>query len=124
MANTTVIAVPTSDRTNVDGHFGHAKEFAFFTIEDNKVVEQYVVIPPKHEPGVLPKFLAENGANVIITGGMGAMAVNLFNGNNISVILGANGTLDKVVGEFIAGNLESKGSSCNHTHGEDHECSH
>lgn len=120
----TVIAIPTSDRINVDGHFGHTKEFAFFTIVDGVVKEQYFVIPPTHTPGVLPKFLSENGAKVIITGGMGAMAVKLFNNNSIDVILGAKNTLSNVVSKFINGSLESTASVCNHNHGDHDGCKH
>lgn len=118
--NTKVIAFPTSDRTTVDGHFGHTKEFALYTIEGTEVKDVKFITPPPHEPGVLPRFLGEQGIDVIITGGMGRMAVNLFNQQDIDVILGANGTINQNLSEYIGGSLESTGSSCNHDHGEHH----
>lgn len=122
--NQIILAIPTSDRQNVDGHFGHAREFAFYTIVNNQIVDQNFIVPPKHEPGVLPRFLAEKGASTIITGGMGAMAVNLFNGNDIDVILGATGSLDAVVEEYVNGTLLSRGSVCSHDHNDHHAGGH
>ena len=116
-----VIAFPTSDRLTVDGHFGHTKEFALYTVKENNDVEVKFVTPPPHEPGVLPKFLAEQGIDVIVTGGMGQMAVNLFNNQNIDVILGAKGSIEQNLTEYVGGLLNSTGSSCDHDHGENHE---
>lgn len=117
---TRIIAFPTSDRMTVDGHFGHTKEFALYEVKGKQIVSKNFVTPPKHEPGVLPRFLGEQGVNVIITGGMGKMAVNLFNNQNIDVILGANGNLAHNLEEYIGGSLASTGSSCDHNHGEEH----
>ncbi len=115
-----VIAFPTSDRETIDGHFGHTKEFAIYTIQDNAVKELKHVTPPPHEPGVLPRFLGEQGIDAIVTGGMGQMAVNLFNRQNIDVILGAKGSIQIALNEFLGGTLESTGSSCDHNHGDHH----
>jgi predicted Fe-Mo cluster-binding NifX family protein len=64
----------------------------------------------------MPKFLAEQKANVILCGGMGQMAVNLFKQNNVDVILGAAGSIDQNVQVFLSGDLESTGSACDHEH--------
>ncbi len=117
------IALPTNDRANVEEHFGHCKEFAFYTVSEGNVQAIDYLTAPPHEPGVLPKFLGEKGANVIITGGMGARAIALFKDQNIEVILGATGALKDNLNEYLKGDLESKGSACSHNH-EDHECSH
>ena len=36
------------------------------------------LVPPPHEPGVLPGWLHHLGADVIIAGGMGQRAISLF----------------------------------------------
>lgn len=118
--NTKTIAFPTSDRVTVDGHFGHTKEFALYTVEGANVTDVKFVTPPPHEPGVLPRFLGQEGIDVIVTGGMGQMAVNLFNQQNIDVILGARGSIEQNLNEYIGGVLESTGSSCDHNHGDHH----
>jgi len=118
--NVRIIAFPTSDRVTVDGHFGHTKEFALYQVEGQNINNVTYVTPPPHEPGVLPRFLGEQGIDVIITGGMGQMAINLFNQQNIDVILGAKGRIELNLKEFVGGFLTSTGSSCDHNHGDDH----
>ena len=113
-----IVSIPTSDRQTVDGHFGHTKQFALYTILDNTVEQVDYVVPPKHEPGNLPQFLHQQGANVIISGGMGNMAVKLFESNNIEVILGATGSLEKTITTYLNNELESTGSACSH---DDHD---
>lgn len=110
------IGIPTNNRETVEEHFGHCKEFALYDIEDGVVKNVSYVTPPAHEPGVMPKFLADNKANVIITGGMGQMAINLFKENNIDVILGANGSVLDNIQEFLEGELVSSGKACEHDH--------
>ena len=70
-------------------HFGHCQEFALIEVEEDEIKNQKVLIPPPHAPGVLPRWLGEVGANVIIAGGMGQHAISLFNENNITVAIGA-----------------------------------
>ncbi|SHH22909.1 NifB/NifX family molybdenum-iron cluster-binding protein [Tepidibacter thalassicus] len=98
--------------TMVSGHFGHCEGFEFFTVEDNAVVKREFIENPGHRPGFLPRFLAEKGANVIISGGMGETAQVLFRENGIDVIVGVEGTLDDVIDKFIKGELKSTGSVC------------
>ncbi len=40
-------------------HFGHCSLFAIIQIEKNNIVETKYLVPPHHEPGVLPNWLAE-----------------------------------------------------------------
>ena len=124
MAKKMKIAVPTNDRTNVEEHFGHCKEFAIYEVEGDKVINVEFIVPPPHAPGVIPNFLNEHGINAIITGGMGQMAVNMFKEKNVDVILGAVGSVDTNLKEYLSGMLESTGSVCAHEHGEGHSCSH
>ncbi len=110
------IALPTNNRETVEAHFGHCKEFALYDIENGKVVNTFYVTPPPHAPGVIPKFLAEQKANVIVCGGMGQMAINLFKESGIDVILGAVGSVNENLQEFIKGELVSSGEACKHDH--------
>lgn len=117
-----VIAFPTSNRVNIDGHFGHTREFAIYVVEGNVVKDVKYVTPPPHEPGVLPRFLGEQGIDAIVTGGMGKMAIDLFNRQGIDVILGATSTIEAALTEFVGGTLESTGSACTHDHGDHDGC--
>ena len=99
------IAFPTNDRLNVEEHFGHCAEFKVLNTKGGKVVSEVFLTPPIHEPGVLPRFLGEHKITTIITGGMGAMAINLFKSQNIDVILGATGSIVENLNTFLNGQL-------------------
>lgn len=116
-------AFPTNDQETVSAHFGHCRYFAVYNISEGEVIETEYLDAPKHAPGVLPKFLADNNVNVIIAGGMGAMAKDLFAQNGIEVIMGADGNLKDNLNTYLQGELYSKGSVCDHKHG-DHDCDH
>lgn len=100
---------------DVARHFGHCENFIFFDVEDGKVVNREVVANPGHRPGFLPNFLADRGCKVIISGGMGGGAVDIFNERDVEVIVGAEGNADKAVEMYLAGKLISTGSVC-HEH--------
>jgi predicted DNA-binding protein (UPF0251 family)/predicted Fe-Mo cluster-binding NifX family protein len=118
---TKVIAMPTSDRNTIDEHFGHAKEFAIYTVVEDKVKEVQFALPPEHKPGAFPRFLHEKGVDVVITSGVGQRASQLFYHEGIDVILGASGNLEQNLHEYLQGILTSQGESCNHhEHHHDH----
>ena len=113
------IAVPAMGH-DVARHFGHCENFIFFDVEDNKIVNENSVPNPGHKPGFLPNFLADNGASVVIAGGMGGGAVDIFNERNVEVILGAQGDAKAMAEKYLAGELESTGSIChNHEHADE-----
>jgi predicted Fe-Mo cluster-binding NifX family protein len=55
------------------------------------------------------------GVKVIISGGMGGGAVNIFNEKGIEVIVGARGSAEVAVKDYLEGNLQSTGTIC-HEH--------
>ncbi len=84
-----------------------------------------LVLPnPGHEPGFLPGYLAEKKVSVVIAGGMGQRAQQLFALNGIKTVVGAVGLVDDVVREYLAGTLELGESACDHGSNGDHhhEC--
>lgn len=109
-----------SEGNNVSGHFGHCAGFTMFDVEDNKIVNKEYIQSPGHKPGFLPVFLNEKGANVIIAGGMGEHAQELFAQNNIQVVVGAVGSIEENVDQFIKGALKSTGSVCREHEHEGH----
>ena len=105
----------------VAGHFGHCENFNIFDIENNAIVNYESIANPGHKPGFLPNFLGDLGVNVIIAGGMGEGAVNIFNARNIEVIMGATGVAQEAVERYLRGELKSTGSIC-HEHQHEGEC--
>ncbi len=109
------IAIPVDSMGILDGHFGHCKFFYLYDILDNKIVSQEKVVPPPHEPGVLPKWLAEKGASVIIAGGMGQRAIDIFNQNGVNVFVGAPQLSSiKLIEGYLNKSLNLSANYCDH----------
>jgi predicted Fe-Mo cluster-binding NifX family protein len=107
------IAIPSADN-QLAAHFGHCREFLVFDIEDGVIRAESSLPPPPHEPGVLPRFLAEQQVTCIIAGGMGMRAQQLFAQNGIQVVTGAQGTPREIVEAFLANTLETGDNLCDH----------
>lgn len=107
-------AIPLADG-KLTAHFGHCQEFALIEVEDKEIKNKETLIPPPHEPGLLPRWLHELGADVIIAGGMGARALDLFAQNGIRVITGAPAsTPEDLVKSYLDNTLEAGENVCDH----------
>lgn len=118
------VAIPV-DNGVISEHFGHAAKFIIYNIENKNIIGSEELIPPPHEPGVIPKWLNEVGATAIITGGIGRAAINMFNGFNIKVLSGAPVlSYKEIIEQYLKGALVCKGGECNHNHdhSEGHSC--
>ena len=113
------IAIAT-EGNNVSGHFGFCEGFTIYEVSDGKILNKGVTPNPGHKPGYLPVFLKELNVNVIIAGGMGGTAQQLFNENGIEVVVGAEGVSDDVLKKYINGELKSTGSVCTEHEHEGH----
>ena len=109
-----IIAIPTHDNKLAE-HFGHCENFSFYVIENNSILKEYFLAPPKHEPGILPVWLKENKVNLVIAGGMGDGAQNLLKKDDIKFILGVEAKSPKtVIADYLKGNLNSGTNLCDH----------
>jgi predicted Fe-Mo cluster-binding NifX family protein len=110
------IAIPLADG-RLAMHFGHCERFALVDVdsEGKRILKREDVVAPPHQPGLLPAWLAERGANVIIAGGMGQRAQGLFAERGIEVVVGAPAeTPERLVGDYLAGTLQSGDNVCDH----------
>ena len=104
--------------TQVGGHFGHCENFRIYDTADGKICAEESIPNPGHRPGFLPNFLGDMGVEVIIAGGMGGGAVEIFNERRIEVIVGVQGDAREAVEQYLKGQLQSTGSICHeHQHG-------
>jgi predicted Fe-Mo cluster-binding NifX family protein len=110
-----------SEGPMVTEHFGHCVNFNIFEAEDNQIVKNESIPNPGHRPGFLPNFLGDLGVKVIISGGMGAGAIEIFSEREIEVITGASGDAKKAAQAYLSGLLKSSGSVC-HQHQHHDEC--
>lgn len=98
-------------------HFGHCEHFAIieYDTQEEKIISRKDHTPPPHEPGVLPRWLYEMGADIIIAGGMGNRAQMLFEQKGITVITGAAQLEpEKLVQDYANGVLNLGNNMCNH----------
>jgi ATP-binding protein involved in chromosome partitioning len=99
-------AIPVSGGV-VSLHFGHCEQFALIDVNEDKkeIIKKELVPSPGHEPGLLPKWLSEQGVSFVIAGGMGSRAQSLFQQNRIGVIIG---TLEEDPEKAVLGHLDGK----------------
>jgi predicted Fe-Mo cluster-binding NifX family protein len=109
------------DGNSVAEHFGHCINFLIYNVENGVITSEESVLNPGHKPGFLPNFLADRGVTVIISGGMGGGAVDIFNERNVEVIVGASGDAKTAVSDYLKGELMTTGSVC-HEHQHHDEC--
>jgi len=110
------IAVPLA-AGRLSLHFGHCEEFALLDVdpETKEITAKETVPAPDHQPGLLPRWLHERGANVIISGGMGRRAQQLFAQNDITVVVGASPeSPEQIVSAYLDGTLEAGENICDH----------
>ncbi len=108
------IAIPLTGG-QLSSHFGHCEEFGIYEVENGDIVKSEKQTPPAHEPGVYPRWLHEMGVNVVIGGGMGNRAQDLFHQNCIDVYYGVlTPDPDEIIKTYLAGDLESGVNLCDH----------
>lgn len=99
-------------------HFGHAAQFALVTADPEKkqIGSVEFLIPPPHEPGSLPRWLREQGVEVVIAGGMGGRAAQLLAQNKIAVRTGIpNGPPEEQAKALLNNTLATGASGCDHS---------
>jgi len=108
------VAIPIENGV-LSGHFGHAKTFSLTEVIDGKIVNEEILVPPPHEPGVLITWLHELGATDILSGGMGQRAIELFLQNDINVFVGvAKKDSKSLVEDLLNGYLIAGANYCDH----------
>ncbi|MDQ7825370.1 MAG: iron-sulfur cluster carrier protein MrpORP [Candidatus Eremiobacteraeota bacterium] len=96
-------------------HFGHCEEFAIVAFEKGQIGSRELLKPPPHEPGVLPEWLAGLGVSLVIAGGMGSRAQELFRAKGIEVLTGApGGTPEDLLRSYLSGTLRTGENVCDH----------
>ena len=110
------IAIPVTDN-KLCTHFGHCEKFEVFDVNDNtkNITGRATFTAPPHEPGLLPRWLADKGVKCVIAGGMGSRAVTIFKENGVNVITGAQtGDPGEILKEYMEGRLVTGSNVCDH----------
>lgn len=108
------VAIPVAEG-KLAVHFGHVQEFALVHVKEGRIEKTESLTPPPHEPGVLPRWVESLGATVVIAGGMGHKAQQLFAEKGIRVLTGAPcETPELLVTQFLSDNLQTGINLCDH----------
>ncbi len=107
------VAISADDNKGLDGmvshHFGRCPYFLLVNIEDGKSISEEIIENPfyaGHQPGMVPQFIQTQGANVMISGGMGGRAIAFFEQFGIATATGASGTARETLERYLAGDLQ------------------
>ncbi len=106
-------------------HFGHTEQFMLYEAEDGEIKNRTLLDTNGNGHGALAGFLAQNGAEVLICGGIGGGAQMALREAGIRLFGGVSGSADEAVKAFLAGTLGyDPDVHCDH-HGEHHgSCGH
>lgn len=121
-ANMKLIAVASEDHQGLQGrvgsHFGRCPHYTLVEVEGERIVGHRVANNPnmkQHRPGAMPQFIRSLGADVILAGGMGPRAVDMFQRFGIEVVTGASGEVSEVVRAYLSGEMTGI-VPCKHDH--------
>ena len=127
------IAIPTLDG-KLCAHFGHCETFSFAEInpDTKEIIEIYSGAPEEGISCQCAGWIAEQGAEIVLAGGMGGRPMMMFEQLGIQVISGCPELpIQEIVKQFLENSLIIGENSCNHGeghvchgHGEGHHCGH
>jgi predicted Fe-Mo cluster-binding NifX family protein len=119
------ISADNSDGLNsvVSPHFGRCPYFVLVDLEGQVVKAVQAISNPyygNHQPGQVPGFIHSQGANVMLTGGMGRRAIMFFEEYGIEAATGASGTVRHTLEQYLGGALQGA-APCRESLAHDHE---
>ena len=116
------IALATEDNQGLNGqisqHFGRCPYYLIVDVEGLEIGKTESVNNPyynSHAPGMVPQFINEQGVNVMIAGGMGPRAIDMFTGLGIEPVSGATGNVGNVLQAYLRGEITGV-EACQHDH--------
>lgn len=108
------LAISTEDNNGLDStvshHFGRCPFFVLVDVEDKEIGEVQVIDNPyyaQHQPGMVPDFIHNQNADVMISGGMGRRAIAFFQEYGMNIATGATGTVKVAIDNYLRGNLST-----------------
>jgi predicted Fe-Mo cluster-binding NifX family protein len=121
------IALACEDNQGLGGqvsqHFGRCPCYLIVDVEGDDIQKTNIVDNPyynNHVPGKVPQFIMEQGAHVMIAGGMGPRAIDMFSNLGIEVVTGAVGNTGNVLQAYLRGEISGV-EPCKHDHPKEHD---
>ena len=115
----------TYDNGEIFQHFGHTEQFKLYAVENGQILSSVVVDTNGSGHGALAGFLAAQGVDVLICGGIGGGAQNALAQAGIRLFGGCSGSADAAVEALLAGHLSFNANvQCSHHQHENGENGH
>ena len=95
----------TFENEMVFQHFGHTEQFKIYEVENGKIVSAQIIPTAGQGHGALAAFLAAQGVDTLICGGIGGGAQMALADADIRIYGGVQGTADKAVAALLGGTL-------------------
>ena len=120
------IVLACDDNQGLNGqisqHFGRCPCYLIADVEGDKVQKTDILDNPyfnNHIPGKVPQFISQQGAHVMIAGGMGPRAIDMFSNFGIEVVTGAIGNTGNILQAYLRGEISGV-EPCKHDHPGNH----
>jgi len=120
------IALACEDNQGLSGqisqHFGRCPYYLIVDVEGDEIKKAENIANPyynNHIPGKVPQFINEQGVNVMIAGGMGPRAIDMFTNLGIEVLTGAMGSARNILQAYLRGEISGV-EPCKHDYPEGH----
>jgi len=121
------IAVSADNSNGLDSvvspHFGRCPYYILVDLDDQEVKQVNAVANPnygRHAPGTVPTFIRDQGADVMLAGGMGRRAIALFEQYGIQASTGAAGSVRHALEQYLGGEMQGA-EPCSTSLGHHHE---
>jgi len=113
-------------KSQMSMHFGRCPYYTLVDVEGEEIKAVEVIENPyftNHTPGVVPHFIHTHKANVMLAGGMGPRAIDIFQSLGIEVATGVGGQVENVLNAYLGGRVSGTAPCAHdHPHPEEHEC--
>ncbi len=107
------VAISADDSNGLDSvvspHFGRCPYYVLVDLDGREVSRVSAVENPyygHHQPGQVPDFIHNQGADVMLAGGMGRRAIGFFQQYGIQAVTGASGTVRHALEQYLGGVLQ------------------
>ncbi len=120
------IAIPTAEG-KLCSHFGHCESFTFVDVnpDTKEILHIENKIPEEGISCQSASWISEQGANIVLAGGMGARPLGIFNQNGVKVVAGCPELgIEDIVNSYLNSTLETGENSCGGEHGHCHGHQH
>ncbi len=128
------IVIPTKNE-KLCAHFGNCESFSFVEVDKNtnNIISIESKIPEDGISCQSASWISEQGANIVLVGGMGMRPINILHQNGVKIVAGCPELpIRELVEKYLANELQFGENSCSgghhdchgHHHGDGHNCQH